>query len=556
MEWLKELFTGDTIAHAVLILSLVSALGYFIGSIRCYGVALGIAGVLFSGLLFGHFGFKINAHVMEFAREFGLILFVYTIGMQVGPGFVGSLRKQGLPLNLMALSIVVLGAIITLAIFYLGGIDMPIAVGLFSGATTNTPALGAAQQALKNLASYTEEMGKMPGLGYAVAYPFGILGIIITMGLIRFFLRVVPAKEAVAFTQQQQAHVHKVATMNLTVTNPNLNGVEIKQVPGVAESGVVISRVFKGKEVRVATPETVLNTGDVVLVVGPQDKMAGVCMIIGNPATMDLKTIPSHLSTQRVIVTRKDALDKSIEELDLDGTHGVTITRINRGELELTPTPGFELKFGDAVIVVGDDDSLQRASALLGNSIKTLHHPEVVPIFVGIALGIILGSWPVQFPGMPAPVRLGLAGGPLLAAIFLSRLGRIGPIIWYMPQSANFILRELGITLFLSCVGLKAGDQFLSTLVAGPGLVWMGCAALITLLPLLIVGFVARAVYKYNYMTICGVLAGSMTDPPALAFANTIAASDAPSISYATVYPLTMLLRVITAQMLVLFFMK
>ena len=389
MEWLKDLFTADTVAHAVLILSLVSALGFFIGSARCYGISLGIAGVLFSGLIFGHFGLKINSHVMEFAREFGLILFVYTIGMQVGPGFVASLRKQGLPLNLMALSIVLLGALVTLAIFYLGGIDMPIAVGLFSGATTNTPALGAAQQALKNLASFTEEMGKLPGLGYAIAYPFGILGIIITMGLIRLCFRITPAGEAVAFTQQQLAHVHKVATMNLTVTNPNLNGVEVSEVPGVAESGVVISRVFKGKEVRVAKPDTVLNTGDVVLVVGPQDKMAAVQMIIGSPATMDLKTIPSHLSTQRVIVTHKQALDKSIEELDMDGTHGVTITRINRGELELTPTPGFELKFGDAVIVVGDQEGLERAIALLGNSTKTLHHPQVVPIFVGIALGIM-----------------------------------------------------------------------------------------------------------------------------------------------------------------------
>jgi putative transport protein len=556
MDWLKVLFTGDTIAQAVLILSLVSALGFFIGSIRVYGISLGIAGVLFSGLLFGHYGLRINTHVLEFAREFGLILFVYTIGVQVGPGFLASLRKQGLPLNLMAFSIVLLGALVTLAIFYLGGINMEIAVGLFSGATTNTPALGAAQQALKGLPSFTEEMGKMPGLGYAVAYPFGIMGIILTMGLVRLLFRISPANESLEFAKQQQANIHKVLTLNLTVTNANLNGVTIKQIPGLTESGVVISRIFKSKEVKVAKPDSIINTGDTILAVGPQDKLEEIRMVIGEVAMLDLKSVPSHVMTQRVIVTRKDVLGKAIEDLDLDGTHGVKITRINRGEIEFTPTPGFDLKFGDAVIVVGDESGIQRASAQLGNSSKFLNHPQVVPIFVGIALGILVGSWPVQFPSMPAPVKLGLAGGPLLAAIFLSRLGRIGPIIWYMPQSANFILRELGITLFLSCVGLKAGDKFIETLTTGPGLVWMGYAALITLVPLLIVGIVARAAYKTNYMTLCGVLAGSMTDPPALAFANTITSSDAPSVSYATVYPLTMLLRVLTAQILVLFFMK
>lgn len=556
MDWIKDLFNGDTIAHAVLILSLVSALGFFIGSIRVYGITLGIAGVLFSGLLFGHYGYKINSHVLEFAREFGLILFVYTIGMQVGPGFMASLRKQGLPLNIMAFSIVMLGALITLAIFYFGGIDMEIAVGLFSGATTNTPSLGAAQQALKNLASYTEEMGKMPGLGYAVAYPFGIMGIIITMGLVRLLFRIVPANESTEFAKLQQANIHKVSTINITVNNPNLNGVPIKQIPGLAESGVVISRVSTGKEVKVAKPDTLLSTGDTILAVGPQDKLESIKIVIGQEAAIDLKAIPSHVTSQRVIVTRKDVLGKAIEDLDLDGSHGVKITRIHRGEIELTPTPGLELKFGDSVIVVGDEAGIQRASAQLGNSSKQLNHPQVVPIFVGIALGILLGSWPVQFPSMPAPVKLGLAGGPLLAAIFLSRLGRIGPIIWYMPQSANFILRELGITLFLSCVGLKAGDKFIETLTNGPGLAWMGYAAIITLVPLVIVGIIARAMYKVNYMTLCGVLAGSMTDPPALAFANTIASSDAPSISYATVYPLTMLLRVLSAQILVLFFMK
>ena len=556
MDWLIDLFSTESIAHAVLILSLVAATGFFLGSIRIFGISLGVAGVLFSGLLFGHFHFSINAHVMEFAREFGLILFVYTIGMQVGPGFLASLRKQGLPLNLMAISIVLLGVGVTIAICLLGKIDMRVAVGLFAGGTTNTPALGAAQQALKNLANYTEEMAKMPSLGYAVAYPFGILGIILTMFLVRFVFRIHPGDEAAEFTKQQLSQVAKVTTLNLVVTNPNLNGMTIEEIPGLSESGVVISRVYKGGEVLVANPDTRLESGDVVLAVGPHKKIQEIRVIIGSPAKVDLKSLPSRLTTRRVIVTKKSVLGKTVDELDLDGTLGVTVTRISRAEIEFTPTPNFRFQFGDTVIVVGDEAAIQKAAQALGNSPKQLNHPQVVPIFVGIALGVILGSWPVHFPHMPAPVKLGLAGGPLLASIILSRIGRVGPLIWYMPLSANFMLREVGIVLFLACVGLRAGDQFVNTLVSGPGLYWIGCAAVITLIPLLVVGLIARMVYKLNFMSLCGVLSGSMTDPPALAFANSIAASDAPSISYATVYPLTMLMRVVCAQILVLFFVK
>jgi putative transport protein len=556
MTWLVDLFKSDTVAHSVLILSLVAASGFLIGSIRIRGVGLGVAGVLFSGLIFAHFGIHINEHVMEFAREFGLILFVYTIGMQVGPGFIASLRRQGLPLNIMAASIVGLGVIVTICLVYIAKIDMSVAVGLFSGGTTNTPALGAAQQALKNLASYSEEMGKMPGLGYAVAYPFGILGIIITMGLLRLIFRIQPPNEAVEFTKQMQSSTPKLTTINLVVNNPNLNGVAIKDIPGLSESGVVISRIYKGQEVEVGTPDAIIHTGDIVHMVGIPDKLKEIRLIIGVPADIDLKSLPSNLTTRRVIVTQKSVLGKTLEELDLHEKYDVTITRISRTEIEFTPTPNFRFQFGDTVLVVGESKAIDNAAKELGNSAKQLNHPQIVPVFVGIALGVILGSWPVQFPQMPAAVKLGLAGGPLLAAIFLSRLGRLGPLIWYMPLSANFMLREMGIVLFLACVGLRAGDKFVATLMQGPGVYWMACAAIITLLPILIVGFVARAIYKLNYMTLCGVLSGSMTDPPALAFANTIAASDAPSISYATVYPLTMLLRVLSAQLLVIIFLR
>ena len=555
MEWLNELLTGESVAHSLLILALVAATGVLLGSIKIKKIGLGIAGVLFSGLAFGHFGFHINKEVMEFVREFGLILFVYTIGMQVGPGFAASLRKQGLPLNLMAASIVGLGVLMTLAIVFLGGIDMSVAVGLFSGGTTNTPALGAAQQALKNMPNFTEELAKMPGLGYAVAYPFGIMGIILTMGLIKGLFKVQPSKEAAEFASQMQSNAPRPANLNIAVTNPNLDGLAIERIPGMASSGVVISRVLRGGEMVVATPETVLHLGDAVHAVGPEDKLREVQIIIGKPSDVDLKSLPSTVTTRRVVVTKKSVLGKSVEELNLDDM-GVAVTRVSRADIEFTPTASFTFQFADTVLLVGEEEAINRAANALGNSPKQLNHPQIVPIFVGIALGILVGSIPFHFPNIPAPVKLGLAGGPLLVAILLSRLGRVGPLIYYMPQSANFMLRELGIVLFLACVGLKAGDQFIHTLTQGPGLYWMACASLITLVPLLVVGLFARAIYKLNYTSICGVLSGSMTDPPALAFANTMAGSDAPSISYATVYPLTMLLRVVSAQLLVLIFLR
>ncbi len=538
MEWLKELFTGV--------------------SFKIKGVGLGIAGVLFTGLLFGHFGFHIEKEVMEFVREFGLILFVYTIGMQVGPGFVASLRKQGLPLNIMAATVVLLGAIITVAIVYLAGIDMSVAVGLFSGGTTNTPALGAAQQALKNLTQFTpeqlEQLAKNPGLGYAVAYPFGIMGIILTMGLIKGIFRVQPATEAAEFTKQMQSNTPKLSNLNLVVTNANLDGLPIEKIPGLANSGVVLSRILKGNEMDVATPDTVLHLGDIVHAVGPHARLKEIQLIIGKVSDVDLKSMPSHVTTRRVVVTKKSVLGKSIEELDLDA-YGIAVTRVSRAEIEFTPTPSIRLQFADTLLLVGEEEAIVKAAKELGNSPKQLNHPQIVPIFVGIALGVLVGSIPFHFPNMPAAVKLGLAGGPLLVAILLSRIGRIGPLIYYMPLSANFMLRELGITLFLACVGLKAGDQFVKTLTQGDGVMWMAMAALITLIPILLVGLAARIFYKLNYTSICGVLAGSMTDPPALAFANAMTGSDAPSISYATVYPLTMLLRVLAAQLLVLLFM-
>lgn len=555
MQWFSELLRGESIAQSLLVLSLVVACGVGLGSVKVRGVGLGVAGVLFAGLLCGHFGLHIDHRVMDFVREFGLILFVYTIGMQVGPGFLASLRRQGLPLNVMAASIVGLGIAITLIIVFVCHVDMSVAVGLFAGGTTNTPALGAAQQALKSTSGFTEELAKNPGLGYAVAYPFGILGIILTMGLIRRVFRIDPAHEVALFSQQVSSGQPHVMTLNLVVTNPNLEGLTLRQIPGLKDSGVVISRIRNENGVDLAEPDTTLHCGDIILAVGPRARLQELQIIIGQPADVDLKSLPSRVTTRRVVVTRKSVLGKSLVELNLLETHGVQVTRVSRAEIEFTPTPGFRPQFADTLLLVGEAEAIDRAARELGNKPRQLDHPQVMSIFVGIALGILVGSIPIQLGSMPAPVKLGLAGGPLLVAIILSQIGRVGPLIYYMPLSANFMLRELGITLFLACVGLKAGDQFVATLTQGPGLKWMGCAALITFLPLSLVGLVARWYYKLNFTSICGVLAGSMTDPPALAFANTMTGSDAPSVSYATVYPLTMLLRVVAAQLLVLFFL-
>jgi putative transport protein len=552
MQWLVELFSGHSAAQAVAILCAVGALGLALGSIRVFGVSLGIGGVLFAGLFFGHFNISLDEDVMEFVREFGLILFVYTIGMQVGPGFFSSLRRHGLQLNLLCSAIVILGLALAVAINRLGGVPAPVVSGIFAGATTNTPALAAAQQALKDVANLPPDAVTQPALAYALAYPFGIIGIIITMLFVKFAFRVDPQAEAHQFLQQQAAAIPQPVTMNIEVQNHNLDGLPLEKVPLYAESGVVVSRVLHGNEVVVAQPDTIIHVGDVLLAVGPKEKLEDFKLVVGRETSTDLRRIPSHITTRRVIVTKKSAVGKSIDELETPKLYDVAITRVSRAEIEFTPTPDFRLQFGDTVLAVGEESAIRRVAAELGDSPKQLNHPQMVPILVGIVLGVILGSCPFYFPGMPAPVRLGLAGGPLIVAIILSRLGRLGPLVWYMPISANFMMREIGIVLFLACVGLRAGHQFLATLLQGNGLLWMGYGALITLVPMLLVALVARGYLKQNFASLCGVLAGSMTDPPALAFAGQVTGSEVPYITYATVYPLTMLLRVLGAQALVI----
>ena len=432
-------------------------------------------------------------------------------------------------------------------------------MGLLSGATTNTPSLAAAQQALKEALGDGPALAaaaKLPGLGYAVSYPFGVLGIIGVMLGVRAAFRIVLKRESDELESHRAAEAPPLARANLEVANPNLVDLPLEKVPLLGGPGLVVSRIWQDGTLQVPRPDTRLRLGDVLLAVGRREDLDALRVVVGRESTLDLRSLPSAITTRRMIVTRTAATGSTLGELDFLGRFGVQVTRVSRAEVELTAHPDFELQYGDTVLAVGEPADIQKASAELGDSPKTLNYPHLVPMFLGIALGVVLGSIPFSLPGVPAPVRLGLAGGPLVVAIVLARLGRLGPLVWYMPISANYALRETGIVLFLAAVGLGAGDVFVETLVHGDGLRWMACGAVVTILPILVVALVARAALRMNYLTLCGLLAGSMTDPPALSFATSVSGSEAPSLAYATVYPMTMILRVLSAQLLVLYLVR
>ena len=551
MLWFIELMNGESVAKSAIVFCLVISIGLVLGHIKIKGISLGIAGVLFSGILFGHYNFSVNSHVLEFIREFGLILFVFTIGMQIGPSFGSSLKKQGLPLNVMAFVIVLLGALITAIISLYAGVSMPVAVGMFSGATTNTPSLGAATQAIKEMPNLGIEASKLPALGYAVSYPFGVMGIIITICLLKALFRVCLEDETKALAQLNKVGTKKLFHKNIDVRKLEVTGVPISNLPMIG-SEVVISRIHSRGTIGVANPDSRLCLGDIVLAVGNPEALERLTELLGIDSKIDLQKISGEIESRKYIITQPKIIGESPTSLNLSERYGVTISRIVRNDMEFPGGGEFRLQLGDRVVVVGSPQALKEVEREFGNSAKTLDQPHLVPIFIGILLGVILGSFPVYFPGAPAPVKLGIAGGPLIVAIILSRIGSFGSLVWYLPVSANLILRELGIVLFLACVGLKAGESFIETLVRGDGVYWMILAALITVAPIILVGIFGRLVMKINFLPLCGVLAGSMTDPPALAFAGAITKSDEPAVAYATVYPLTMLMRIIVAQALVL----
>ena len=561
MTWFSQLFLGQSAAQATVVLALTIVLGFALGLISVRGIRLGVGGVLFSGLFLAHFGLKVDHNVLEFVREFGLILFVFSIGMQVGPGFVDSLRRRGLKLNLLAACIVLLGVVTTVACFFAFDLPLPVAVGLFSGGVTNTPSLAAASQVFLELsatpAAANAAIGDA-GLGYALAYPFGIFGIIIVMLTIRAFFRIDAAAELRQMETQAQAAHPPLSGLTVRVNNPQVLGRRLEDIPGLTDEGLVISRIKEPDSeetcgiIHAPTPHSVLRENMLVHGVGNTAGLERLQILLGPAAGMDLSVVPGNLEFRSLLVSRSEATGRSPRGLGLTAENGVTITRIVRSGTEFSARPGVTLRMGDKVLAVGDVSSLNRAEGILGNSTKALSHPHVLPIFLGIMLGTILGSIPVAVPGLPSGVKLGLAGGPLLVAIILSRVHSFAGMIWYLPLSANLILREVGIALFLACVGLNAGSRFLPALLDGSGLFWMGVGACITFFPLMITALLGHLVFKINYPSLCGLLSGSMTDPPALAFANQMLGSDAPASVYATVYPLTMILRILMGQLLVL----
>lgn len=541
------------IALAICILSLVAIVGLWIGNWRVYGVGLGIGGVLFGGIAVGHFakqyGLVVNLHTLEFIREFGLILFVYTIGIQVGPGFFASLRTSGLKLNAFAALLVILGCIVAVILHKVWGIPLPVILGTYSGAVTNTPSLGAGQLMLTELGADANVMT----LSYAVAYPFGICGILLSMWLIRFVFRINVDSEARLYQQQSGLGHGNLQTMNVEVRNSNLNGLMLQEIPDLEEGEVVCSRLKRGDELMVPKPDTVVQLGDLLHLVGDKKSLRKVRLVIGEEVAASLSTQGTELRVERVVVTNEKVLGKTLGDLELKSKFDVVVSRLNRAGIELVPGSASSLQFGDILNLVGRPESIESVAGLVGNAQHKLQQVQMLPVFLGIGLGVIVGSIPFYIPGFSAALKLGLAGGPLVVALVLSRIGSIGKLYWFMPPSANLALREIGIVLFLSVVGLKPGGEFVSTLVDGDGLLWMACGAVITLLPLLVVGLLARIFGKMNYLSLCGLLAGSMTDPPALAFANAMhPTSDAAALSYATVYPMVMFLRIISPQLLVI----
>jgi len=555
MDWISDLLFNETVAHTILIYCIVISLGVFLGKQKIFGVSLGITFVLFAGIVVGHFGFSANVVVIDFVKDFGLILFVFSIGLQVGPGFFSSFRKGGLSLNLMALILVLLGGLTTLIIHYITGMSMPMLVGIMSGAVTNTPGLGAAQQALNQVS------GNIPGadipeigLGYAVAYPFGVLGIILCMSAIRWTLGINVHKELTLFNQDQHPIEILPEKISILVTIPHVCNKTILEISKQINKEIVISRVFRNGELLLASSDTTIYENDIILVVTQKGFISDVVKQLGKQSDMDLTAQSGKLISRRVMVTNKEVFGQDLGSLKLRTRYNINITRIYRAGIELVASPQLKLQMGDKLTVVGDEKSLEMVIKQLGNSIKRLNEPNIIPIFVGILLGVLLGSIPIHIPGIVNPIKLGLAGGPLIVAIIISKYGYKFSLNTYTTPSANLMLREIGIVLFLASVGIMSGEKFISTLLSGDGFVWMGYGTIITLLPLLLVGFYSRIILKKNYLEICGLLSGSMTDPPALAYANSIAQSEAPAVAYATVYPLVMFMRIFIAQLLILLF--
>jgi putative transport protein len=552
MEWIKTLFTEHGVAQAVLIYGIVIAIGIWLGRLKIFGISLGVTWVLFVGLLFSYAGVSINPEVEHFIKEFGLILFVYSLGLQVGPGFFASLKKNALANNGLAAGIVLVGVAFTVIYYYASGTPMTIMAGIMSGAITNTPGLGAAQAAAKDL-HLTGTDSSMMTLAYAVTYPFGVFGIILSMMILKKVFGTKIDTEKELHRKLNVIRSNRPISLHLNLDNKQLIGQPLRKVFKLLKEPIVVSRMYHDGVVITPTPDVLLHDKDVLLVVAPKTSVEQVKMLIGSPSDTNLKEdVTSALISRMIVVTNKDVTHKRIGDIPEMHQENFTLTRLNRAGIEMVPHGNLYLQLGDVVKVVGSEKGVKVVADALGNSLKRLEVPDLAPIFMGIVLGVILGSVPMHFPNMPVPVKIGLAGGPLIVALLLSRFGNYFYLNNYTTTSANLMLRELGIAFFLASVGIGSGSNLSTAFVNGDGFIWMLKGITITVFPLLIVGFIARKFFRKTFFEICGLLAGSSTDPPALAFALKMAGNDIPSATYATVYPLTMILRIVAAQLLIL----
>lgn len=552
MDWLRNLITEPSIAQAVIFYGLVIALGIWFGKIKLFGVSLGITWVLFIGVLASYFGVVVNKEIKDFIKEFGLILFVYSIGLQVGPGFFASLKKNALGNNLLASLVVITGIVVTLLLYFLSDFHISVMTGVMSGAVTNTPGLAAAQSAAKDLHSVNTP--DFMALAYAVTYPFGVFGIILTLLILKKFFRVDIQTEQELHRKLNAIRSKRLVTAHLKLENRQLIGKPLRKVFSFLKEPVVVSRIYHQGEVITPTPDLQLAEDDVMLVVASKHEMEKLKLLIGSTSEMNLKAQPkSNLISRTIVVTRKNVTHKRLGDIPELHQQDFTLTRLNRAGVEMVPHGGIMLQLADTINVVGTEEGVKIASDAIGNSLKRLEVPDLAPIFIGIVMGVILGSIPFYLPGMPVPVKIGMAAGPLIIALILSRYGNKIYLNNYTTNSANLMIRELGITLFLASVGLGSGANLSTAFADGSGWHWMWMGVIITVFPLLLVGIIAHKFFRKTYFEICGLLAGASTDPPALAFALKMAGNDIPSATYATIYPLTMILRILGAQLLIVF---
>lgn len=559
MDWLINLFTTtDSVAHIVLLYAVVIAIGVYLGKIKVGGISIGVTFVLFAGIAAGHIGFTAPANILSFLQEFGLILFVFMIGLQVGPGFFESFRKGGITLNLLSTVMVLLNVGVMFACYYIffdtsDPKNLPMMVGTLYGAVTNTPGFGAANETLYSIFS----KGEVPQIasGYACAYPLGVLGIIGATIAIKYIFGIKLDKEEEELTKEEEENDSvKPHFMDIEVTNSYLEGKTLAQVHNFLNRDFVCSRILHEGHVSIPNGSTVFHIGDKLFVVCAENDAEAIIAFIGPVINIDWKKQDEPMVSKRILVTRSAINGKTLGQMHFSSAYGVNVTRVTRQGMDLFASPSLSLQVGDRIMVVGPEDAVNRVAAVMGNSIKRLDAPNIATIFVGIFIGILFGSIPIALPGIPVPIKLGIAGGPLIIAILIGRYGYKVHLVTYTTTSANMMLREIGLMMFLASVGIKAGDGFLETVIQGDGLKYVYTGFFITIIPIFIIGIIARKKYKFNYFTIMGMIAGTYTDPPALAYANSICSKEAPAVGYSTVYPLSMFLRIFTAQIIVLFF--